>query len=144
MIKTDSFIEKVRRYMHDKPEYRQQNREYMKYEMKVSSQEDLIESLKSMNLEELRYCQGAGIPGHANTIAIDLLKIRKSEYKRFMGQQSKIAIPEVESERRLSLTTQVSTDDEKAWKQPGETDEEVDESGESAVHAFEAGRKSDS
>ena len=130
--------------MHDKPEYRQQNREYMKYEMKVSSQEDLIESLKSMNLEELRYCQGAGIPGHANTIAIDLLKIRKSEYKKFMNQQSKIAIPEVESEKRLSLTTQVSTDDKKAWKQPGETDEEVDESGESAVHAFEAGRKRDS
>ncbi len=130
--------------MHDKPEYRQQNREYMKYEMKVSSQEDLIESLKSMNLEELRYCQGAGIPGHANTIAIDLLKIRKSEYKKFMNQQSKIAIPEVESEKRLSLTTQVSTDDEKAWKQPGENDEEDDESGESAVHAFEAGRKRDS
>ena len=130
--------------MHDKPEYRQQNREYMKYEMKVASQEDLIESLKTMNLEELRYCQGAGIPGHANTIAIDLLKIRKSEYKKFMGQQSKIAIPEVESEKRLSLTTQVSTEDEKAWKQPGETDEEDDESGESAVHAFEAGRKSDS
>jgi len=140
----DSFIEKVRRYMHDKPEYRQQNREYMKYEMKVSGQEDLIASLKSMNLEELRYCQGAGIPGHANTIALDLLRIRKDEYQKFMNQQSNTTIPEVESEKRLSLTTQVSTDDKDAWKQPGENDEEVDKKGESAVHAFESGRKKDS
>jgi len=140
----DSFIEKVRRYMHDKPEYRQQNREYMKYEMKVASQEDLIASLKSMNLEELRYCQGAGIPGHANTIALDLLRIRKDEYKKFMESQSKRSVPETESEKRLSLTTQVSTDDPNAWKQPGEDDKEADDSGESAIHAFEAGRKRDS
>jgi len=130
--------------MHDKPEYRQQNREYMKYEMKTLSQEDLIASLKGMNLEELRYAQGAGIPGHANTIALDLLRIRKAEYKKFMESQSKRVIPETESEKRLSLTTQVSTEDEKAWKQPGEDTEEDDESGESAVHAFEAGRKRDS
>ncbi|MEA3222367.1 MAG: hypothetical protein U9P49_04280 [Thermodesulfobacteriota bacterium] len=116
----------------------------MKYEMKTSSQEDLIASLKSMNLEELRYAQGCGIPGHANTIALDLLRIRKSEYKKFMESQSKRSVPETESEKRLSLTTQVSTDDKNAWKQPGEKDEEDDESGESAIHAFESGRKGDS
>ena len=48
--------EKVRKYMTDKPEYRAQNLNYMRYEMKMMDQEALISDLKDMNIKELQYC----------------------------------------------------------------------------------------
>lgn len=136
-------IEKVRKYMTDKPEFRQQNKNYLRYEMKTLSQEDLIDELKSMNLEELRYAQGAGVPGHANLICMQLIARRQKEYNNFMKEQSKRKIDEVEAEKELSLTTQVSTEEKDKWEEPGEDAEETSESVEDSFSAFEAGREGD-
>ena len=102
--------------MTDKPEYRAQNLSYMRYEMKMLSQEDLIDFLKEMNLKELQYCQGAGVPGHANTIALQLIKQRKEDMIKYLETKGSERIEKVESEEAQWSGVTVTTEDEEAWK----------------------------
>lgn len=138
------FVEKVRRYMSDKPEYRQQNKNYVRYEMKNLSQEDLIKDLKTMNLAELRYVQGAGVPGHANLICMQLIAKRKKEYDEFLKQQSRRPIESVEAEHELNLTTVKSASEPNSYVEVKNNEEKAPSGMEKAVSAFEAGRERNS
>ena len=109
--------EMVRKYMTDKPEYRAQNLSYMRYEMKMLSQEDLIDFLKEMNLKELQYCQGAGVPGHANTIALQLIKQRKEDMIKYLETKGSERIEKVESEEAQWSGVTVTTEDKDQWDQ---------------------------
>jgi hypothetical protein len=138
------FVEKVRRYMSDKPEYRQQNKNYVRYEMKNLSQEDLIKDLKTMNLAELRYVQGAGVPGHANLICMQLIAKRKKEYDEFLKQQSRRPIESVEAEHELSLTTVKLESKTNSHTEVDNNEEKAPSRMEKAISAFEAGRERNS
>ena len=136
--------EKVRKYMTDKPEYRAQNLNYMRYEMKMMSQEDLIDQLKEMNLKELQYCQGAGVPGHANTIVLQLLKMRKDEMQEYLESKGSKRINEVDAEKPQDPGVTISSDDETAWEDPANIDKEDIKDGEHGIHTSKKGRESDS
>ena len=130
--------------MSDKPEYRQQNKNYVRYEMKNLSQEDLIKDLKNMNLAELRYVQGAGVPGHANLICMQLIAKRKKEYDEFLKQQSRRPIESVEAEHELNLTTVKTASKPNSYIEVDKDEKEALTGMEKAVSAFEAGRERDS
>ena len=136
--------EKVRRYMTDKPEYRQQNLNYMRYEMKMMEQEDLIDQLKEMNLKELQYCQGAGVPGHANTIVLQLIKQRKQQMTEYLESKGSERIEEVDAEIPQQPDATVSSEDKKAWKAEDLALEEGLENAKQPIHTSKKGRESDS
>ena len=106
--------------MTDKPEYRAQNLNYMRYEMKMMEQEDLIDQLKEMNLRELQYCQGAGVPGHANTVVLQLLRQRKQEMKDYLENKGSRRIEEVESEVPQDPGASISVDEKGDWDEEEE------------------------
>jgi len=133
--------EKVRKYMTDKPEYRAQNLNYMRYEMKMMDQEALISDLKDMNIKELQYCQGAGVPGHANTVVLQLLKQRKQEMQDYLNNQGSQRINTVDSEHKQSGYASVTVDDKEAWVDPSMIDKEVEDNGVKPVHTPKKGRK---
>lgn len=130
--------------MNDKAEYRQQNKNYVRYEMKNLSQEDLIDDLKSMNLAELRYVQGAGVPGHANLICMQLIAKRKQEYNEFLKQQSRRKINSVEAEHELDLTTKEDGNEASVSVEVDDDDENSTAGMEKALSAFKTGRENDS
>ena len=73
--------------MRDRPEYRKGNLEYIRSQLKYIPQEEVIDMLKEMTLEELQYTQGAGIPGHAYLIGMELISERKKERKEHMSKE---------------------------------------------------------
>jgi len=107
--------EKVRKYMTDKPAYRAQNLSYMRYEMKMMSQEDLIDQLKEMNLKELQYCQGAGVPGDANTIVLQLIRKRKEDMIKYLETKGSERIEKTKFEISREGGVTVSTEDKDTW-----------------------------
>jgi len=133
--------EKVRKYMTDKPEYRAQNLNYMRYEMKMMDQEALISDLKDMNIKELQYCQGAGVPGHANTVVLQLLKQRKQEMQDYLINQGSQRIEKVKSELPQPQTATVSSEDKEAWDGFAIKVGEVEDNGVKPVHTSKKGRK---
>lgn len=128
--------------MTDKPEYRAQNLNYMRYEMKMMEQEDLISYLKDMNIKELQYCQGAGVPGHANTIVLQLLKQRKQEMQEYLENKGSERINEVDAEKAQDLGVTVTTEDKEAWKNGDPVSEEELKDGKHGIHTSKKGRKS--
>jgi len=158
--------EKIRKYMTDKPEYRRENLRYLNYDMKMKDQETLIGYLKEMNLKELQYAQGAGIPGHANTIALQLMSERRKDMEEYLNTKGSEPIPEIEAERRLMLTTapslktdkeakpkkkaedlpqvEISTEDKEAWHDGIIPIEEVEKDGKHTIHTSKKGREDDS
>ena len=140
----NSLQEKIRKYMTDKPEYRRENLRYLNYEMKMLDQSDLISWLKEMNLKELQYAQGAGIPGHANTIALQLIAQRKKDMEEYLRTKGSEPIPEVEAEKPILSEVKVSTEDKEAWVEPEDLPTEEAEDGGDKVHASKEGRERDS
>jgi hypothetical protein len=136
--------EKVRRYMTDLPEYRQQNKKYCGYEMKMMDQEVLIAHLKEMNLKELQYCQGCGIPGHANTIALQLIRLRKKEMDEYLKTKGSVPIEKVESEVKQVATGEFKPDGIERSFSTNDAPEEAETDGESRVQTSKEGRNSDS
>jgi len=130
--------------MTDKPEYRAQNLNYMRYEMKMMEQEDLIDQLKEMNLKELQYCQGAGVPGHANTIVLQLLKMRKDEMKEYLESKGSKRIEVVDAEIPQDPGVTVSSEDTDAWSENNQTAPEEKQDGKHGIHTSKKGRKSNS
>ena len=130
--------------MTDKPEYRAQNLSYMRYEMKMLSQEDLIGFLKEMNIKELQYCQGAGVPGHANTITLQLIRERKKRMSAYLDGEGSEPIEEVEAERPQDPDAIVSTDDPGQWTEPGEGNKEEVKDAIEPIHTPKERRESDS
>ena len=96
--------------MTDKKEYRRENLRYMLYEMKMLDQEDLISWLKEMNLKELQYCQGAGIPGHANTVALELIRERKKRMAEYLEGKGSEMITDLKVERPQEQDASISVD----------------------------------
>ena len=136
--------EKIRRYMTDKPEYRRENLRYLNYEMKMLDQEDLINWLKEMNLKELQYAQGAGIPGHANTIALQLIAQRKKDMEEYLQTKGSERIDEVEAEKPLAYAARVSTEEKEAGSEPTVEVEEEEEDAGDEIRSSEERRERDS
>ena len=89
MSEAEYFIKDVQTYMNGEKSQRMYNKGAMKDRMRFMKQDDLIDGLAKLNLQELRYCMGCGIPGTANTAAIELIRARQSEYDKFMDMQSR-------------------------------------------------------
>ena len=89
---------------------RRENLAYLRYHMKILDQEKLINWIKEMNLKELQYCQGAGIPGHANTIALELIKERKDALDKYLSGEGSSRIAVTKVEKKLSLISAETTD----------------------------------
>lgn len=104
-LQTKDFLGRVKQFIHDQKPYRKGNLEYVRSAIRYMDQEELIRMLKILSLDELKYVMGAGICGHANTIAIELLRLRQKERQEFLSKEKVEPIPEVEAERRLMLTT---------------------------------------
>lgn len=130
--------------MTDKPEYRRENLRYLNYEMKMLDQEDLINWLKEMNLKELQYAQGAGIPGHANTIALQLIAQRKKDMEEYLQTKGSERIDEVEAEKPLAYAARVSTEEKEAWSEPTVEVEEEEEDAGDEIRSSEERRERDS
>jgi len=81
--KVQNFVDLVRRFMNDRKEFRGHNLKSLREEMRYMNQEDLICAVEVLTLKELRFLQGAGIPGHANTIAQFVIQQRQSDLKEF-------------------------------------------------------------
>jgi len=102
--------EKIKQYMGDPGHMRRENLAYLRYHMKILDQEKLINWIKEMNLKELQYCQGAGIPGHANTIALELIKERKDALDKYLSGEGSSRIAVTKVEKKLSLISAETTD----------------------------------
>lgn len=130
--------------MNDKPIYRKTNLEYIRSQLRIMDQEDTIDMLKEMNLEQLRYCMGAGIPGHANTIAIELLRKRREERAAFLAQEDVERIEETEVEKKLMLTTAPSLQQKATISVEDNEFVEGKENAKQRIHTSKKGRKRDS
>ena len=130
--------------MTDKPEYRAQNLNYMRYEMKMMDQKSLINQLKEMNLKELQYCQGAGVPGDANTIALQLIQKRKEDMSEFLDTKGSERIEKVEFEISRDPGASISVDEKGEWDEEAKAINEGDEDAKQPVHTSKKGRESDS
>lgn len=130
--------------MTDKKEYRRENLRYMLYEMKMLDQEDLISWLKEMNLKELQYCQGAGIPGHANTVALELIRERKKRMAEYLEGKGSEMITDLKVERPQEQDASISVDENGEWDEEAEAINEGDEDAKQPVHTSKKGRESDS
>lgn len=143
MSEVDYLIEDVSRCVNAPKDQRGWNRTSIMERMKSMEQEPLIESLQKMNLKELQYCMGCGIPGSANTEAIKLVRVRQQEFKVFLENQSKKRVELNEKgSKEIHSSVNVSIDDKDAWSE----NDESDSSGKGlskALLAFEKGRESD-
>jgi hypothetical protein len=151
VIKINELHSRIKDYMRDRPEYRKGNLDYVRSQLKYLPQEEVIDMLKEMSLDELRYTQGAGIPGHAYLIGMELIEQRKKERKDHMSKEKVERIEETDVERELMLTTapslnppaphsepkqskktskvKISVDEQDKWQDPDVevTDDETDD-----------------
>ena len=143
MSEADMFLDEVKRYLEAPRDQRFYNKQSCKDRMKYINQEDLINALKKMNLQELRYVMGCGVPGSANTIAVQLVRVRRKEYDKFLKMQSR----EIISDEKIDLPEEpqsvtISTEDKDSWEEQNEP-EPKGSSVEEAIRAFKEGRESD-
>lgn len=143
MSEIDSFLSDIRIYVAAPKDQRAWNRTATRDRMKYLKQEDLIEALTRMNLQELQYCMGCGIPGTANTEAIKLVRIRREEFNKFLERQSKKRV-ELNEKGSLELENQatISVNENNEWSNENES-ESKGSSLSKALLAFKEGRESD-
>lgn len=143
MDEIQTFLEDVKRALNAAPDQRLYNKGSIRDRMKWMEQNKLIEALKQMNLQELRYCMGCGIPGSANTEAIRLVQIRRKEFDKFLEMQSRKKL-ELDAQEKQSphQTVTVSTEDKDSWSE-NDASETKGSRLSKALQSFKEGREGD-
>lgn len=114
--------ERAHRICTTDPAYRDEEVKYLRSVMKSIDQEELIQHLGTLNYPELKAAVSCGIPGHAQTQALIMLKTKRDALDAFVKSDGVEAIMETNVE-----------------------DEEVDDNGDvEGVHPSESGRESNS
>lgn len=143
MTEIDSFLDDVKRYLHAPKDERHYNKTALRDRMKWMKQEELMEALKKMNIKELQYVMGCGVPGSANTEAIRIMKQRREEMEKFLERQSKKAAELKDIGEQQIEAESISLNDE--INQSEEINESTSEGSglTKALRAFEKGRERD-
>jgi len=123
----------------EKPHYRKPAIDYLRYEMKMMDQHELIRCLQELNIRELRMAIGAGVPGSALLVAHGLLKQRTEELEAFLEQSGAQAVAHYIIPTRVG-GRQKKEEDEEQYTETVETDQNGgNQHGKSRVQTFEEG-----
>jgi len=87
--------ERAQRILTTDKMYRDEEVKFLRNIMKSTEQEDLIKHLGTLNYPELKAVVSCGIPGHAQTQALILLKIKHDALDAFIKSDGVEAIMEV-------------------------------------------------
>ena len=114
--------ERAHRICMSDPAYRDEEVKYLRSVMKSIDQEELIRHLGTLNYPELKAVVSCGVPGHAQTHALIMLKTKRDALDAFVASDGVEAIMETNVEDQ---------EDEKNDNAKG-------------VHPSESGRENDS
>jgi len=114
--------ERAHRILTTDKAYRHEEVTYLRSIMKSIDQEDLIQHLGTLNYPELKAVVSCGVPGHAQTHALQMLKTKRDALDAFVASDGVEAIMETNVE-----------------DQEGENDEDI-----KGVRTSETRRESDS
>jgi hypothetical protein len=93
---TNPIKNKCQDIIRTKPEYRKMEIAYLRYMMRDIDQETLIKDLETLNIRELRFAIGAGVPGHAMHKANEILQQKKARMEAFIESDGNQAAYEAE------------------------------------------------
>ena len=71
----------------EKGDYYDGSKKYLGTIMRAMNQDDLIEALPDLNIDELKQCISAGVPGDACAVAHNLLKEQKAEIRAYISKK---------------------------------------------------------
>ena len=71
----------------EKGDYYDGSKKYLGTIMRSMNQDDLIEALPDLNIDELKQCISAGVPGDACAVANNLLKEQKAEIRAYISKK---------------------------------------------------------
>ena len=84
--------------MGEKGDYYDSSKKYLNSVMLAMNQDDLIESLPDLNIDELKQCISAGVPGDACKEANKLLSEMKAEIRAYIRKKGSEAHAETDVE----------------------------------------------
>jgi len=90
--------ERAHRILTTDKAYRDEEVKYLRSIMKSIDQEDLIKHLGTLNYPELKAVVSCGVPGHAQTHALQMLKTKRDALDAFVASDGVEAIMETETE----------------------------------------------
>lgn len=92
--------ERAHRILTTDKAYRDEEVKYLRSIMKSIEQEDLIQHLTTLNYPELKAVVSCGVPGHAQTHALQMLKKKRDALDAFVATDGVEAIMETEVEEK--------------------------------------------
>lgn len=113
--------ERAQRILTQDKAYRDEEVKFLRSVMKGLAQEELIQHLGSLNYPELKAVVSCGIPGHAQTQALIMLKTKHDALDAFVASDGVEAIMETETE-----DPEDEKDDSIEGVQPSESGRESD------------------
>ena len=90
--------ERAHRILTTDKAYRDEEVKYLRSIMKSIDQEDLIKHLGTLNYPELKAVVSCGVPGHAQTHALQMLKTKRDALDAFVASDGVEAIMETNVE----------------------------------------------
>lgn len=90
--------ERAHRILTTDKAYRDEEVKYLRSIMKGIDQEELIQHLGTLNYPELKAAVSCGVPGHAQTHALQMLKKKRDALDAFVATDGVEAIMETEVE----------------------------------------------
>lgn len=85
MAKNSEELKRIGQRMKDeKGDYYDSSKKYLNSIMSAMNQDDLMESLQDLDIDELKQCISAGVPGDACAEANRLLKELKAEIQAYL------------------------------------------------------------
>lgn len=90
--------ERAHRILTTDKAYRDEEVKYLRSIMKSIDQEGLIKHLGTLNYPELKAVVSCGVPGHAQTHALQMLKTKRDALDAFVASDGVEAIMETETE----------------------------------------------
>lgn len=113
--------ERAHRILTQDKAYRDDEVEYLRSVMKGIDQEELIQHLTTLNYPELKAVVSCGVPGHAQTHALQMLKKKRDALDAFVATDGVEAIMETQVEDQEGVE---NNDSERV--RPSETQREGD------------------
>lgn len=113
--------ERAHRILTTDKAYRHEEVKYLRSIMRSIEQEDLIQHLATLNYPELKAVVSCGVPGHAQTHALQMLKTKRDALDAFVASDGVEAIMETNVEDEEG-----KEDDDSEGVQPSEAGREGD------------------
>jgi len=99
MVKKSEELKRIgQRMITEKGDYYDGSKKYLGTIMRAMNQDDLIEALPDLNIDELKQCISAGVPGDACAVANKLLKEMKAEIRAYITKKGAEAHAETDVE----------------------------------------------